>query len=95
MPFDEDHTEVVEDEMAGVNVTEEIVEFDFDESPESPPVAIVAEGMSDGATPNTVTPPPINTIGIVDQDGYEWLQQGGATWYRPANSGLDWAQWIQ
>ncbi|MDP7312579.1 MAG: hypothetical protein QF831_04005 [Candidatus Thalassarchaeaceae archaeon] len=33
-------------------------------------------------------------IGIVSQDGYEWLQQGGATWYRPANSGLDWAQWM-
>jgi len=95
MPFDEDHTEVVEDEMAEVNITEKNVEFDFDDAPDAPPAAIVAEGMSDGATPNTATPPPTNTMGIVGQDGYEWLQQGGATWYRPANSGLEWVQWIQ
>jgi hypothetical protein len=95
MPFDEDHTEVVENEMAEVNITEKNVEFDFDEAPNAPPAAIVAEGMSDGAAPDTTTPPHITTIGIVGQDGYEWLQQGGATWYRPANSGLDWAQWIQ
>ena len=93
MPFDEDHTEVVEDEMAEVNITEEIA--DFDDAPHAPPAAIVAEGMADGALPESVSPPDVSAVGIVGQDGYEWLQQGGATWYRPANSGSDWTQWIQ
>jgi hypothetical protein len=38
--------------------------------------------------------PPIDAIGIVGEDGYEWLEQGGATWYRPAGSGFDWARWM-
>ncbi|HIH83090.1 MAG TPA: hypothetical protein HA340_03995 [Candidatus Thalassarchaeaceae archaeon] len=43
---------------------------------------------------SSASPPPLNAVGIVGQDGYEWLQQGGATWYRPANSGLDWKEWV-
>jgi len=38
--------------------------------------------------------PPIDAIGIVGEDGYEWLEQGGATWYRPAESQLEWARWM-
>ena len=33
-------------------------------------------------------------VGAVGHDGYEWLQYEGKTWYRSANSGQEWDQWI-
>jgi len=63
------------------------------EAPEAPPAAIVAEGLTSGADSPSASPPPASSVGIVGQDGYEWLQQGGATWYRPANSGFEWLRW--
>ena len=39
--------------------------------------------------------PSSDAIGIVGEDGYEWLEQGDLTWYRPAGSGSDWDKWIQ
>jgi hypothetical protein len=93
MLYDEDHTEVVEDEMVEQEISEEVGEVEFDVSPDAPPAAIVAEGMVGGSPSGSVSPPDFNAVGIVGQDGYEWLQQGGATWYRPANSSLDWKEW--
>ncbi|MDP6326224.1 MAG: hypothetical protein QGI36_03945, partial [Candidatus Thalassarchaeaceae archaeon] len=97
MVFDEDHTEVVEDEMIEQEISQEDTEATFSDvpdAPNTPPAAIVAEGMADGTPSESAAPPDLRAVGIVGQDGYEWLQQGGATWYRPANSGLDWSQWM-
>jgi hypothetical protein len=71
-----------------------VAEVEFDVAPDAPPAAIVAEGMAGGATSESASPPDLSAVGIVGQDGYEWLQQGGVTWYRPANSGLDWKEWV-
>jgi hypothetical protein len=82
----EDQTDVVEQEMAEADQP-------LGEAPEAPPAAIVAEGLTSGADSPSASPPPASSVGIVGQDGYEWLQQGGATWYRPANSGFEWLRW--
>ncbi len=52
------------------------------------------------ASATTMPPPPVQTtpsrqmVGSVGQDGYEWLQHGGKTWYRTENSSQEWNQWI-
>ncbi len=60
-------------------------------------------GMSPPPSPAqtaAMPPPPAQTnpsrqmAGSVGQDGYEWLQHEGKTWYRTANSGQEWNQWI-
>ncbi|MBS71790.1 MAG: hypothetical protein CMO20_02400, partial [Thermoplasmata archaeon] len=76
-----------------IEVEENVSDFEFNGGPNLPPAAIVAEGMADGSVPESVSQPDVRAVGIVGQDGYEWLRQGGATWYRPANSSLDWKQW--
>ena len=85
------------DEMIEQEISQEDAEATFSDvpdAPNTPPAAIVAEGMADGTPSESAAPPDLRAVGIVGQDGYEWLQQGGATWYRPANSGLDWSQWM-
>jgi len=82
----EDQTDVVEQEMAEADQP-------LGEAPKAPPAAIVAEGLMSGADSPSASPPPTSSVGIVGQDGYEWLEQGGATWYRPANSGFEWLRW--
>ncbi|PHS02603.1 MAG: hypothetical protein COA80_00355, partial [Leeuwenhoekiella sp.] len=78
IPVSENMTGIVEQEMA-----------EMDE-----PVAL-PEGFDEGAdSGGDAEAPALDAVGIVGQDGYEWLEQGGATWYRPAGSGFDWARWM-
>jgi hypothetical protein len=37
--------------------------------------------------------PDSSMTGTVGTDGYEWLQHGGANWYRAANIGGPWTRW--
>ena len=37
--------------------------------------------------------PSKNITGQVAEDGYEWMQEGGANWYRTPNSGAEWTRW--
>ena len=69
-------------------------EPDTSDVPSSPPAAIIAEGMASGSPDESVDAPQPDMVGIVGPDGYEWLQRGGATWYRPGNTSLDWARWL-
>jgi|ETNmetMinimDraft_8_1059916.scaffolds.fasta_scaffold679444_1 hypothetical protein len=39
------------------------------------------------------TPPDKNMQGIVQTDGYEWINHGGHKWYRVANVGAEWTRW--
>ena len=94
MNFNENQTDMVEQELKQMDLHEEIPEREFADYPAGPPASIVAEGMTSGKNNSEATPPSLNAVGIVDQDDYEWLQQGGATWYRATNSGSDWEQWL-
>ena len=69
-----------------------IVEQEMGEMDE--PVAL-PEGFGEGVgAVEGAGAPALDAVGIVGQDGYEWLEQGGATWDRPAGSDLDWARWM-
>jgi hypothetical protein len=94
MQFDENQTDMVDQEIELMDIRENIPENDILPASKGPPASIVAEGMTSGKNTSEAEPPSLNAVGIVGQDGYEWLQQGGATWYRPANSEQDWAQWM-
>jgi hypothetical protein len=37
--------------------------------------------------------PDSSMTGTVGTDGYEWMQEGGANWYRPAHTGGEWTRW--
>jgi hypothetical protein len=37
--------------------------------------------------------PDSSMTGTVGTDGYEWIKDGGANWYRPANTGGEWTRW--
>nr|MCS5534446.1 hypothetical protein [Candidatus Poseidoniales archaeon] len=37
--------------------------------------------------------PDSSMTGVVGTDGYEWIKDGGANWYRPANTGGEWTRW--
>ncbi|MDC0055822.1 hypothetical protein OAJ94_02080 [Deltaproteobacteria bacterium] len=37
--------------------------------------------------------PDSSMAGTVGTDGYEWMQEGGANWYRPAHTGGEWTRW--
>jgi hypothetical protein len=37
--------------------------------------------------------PDSSMAGTVGTDGYEWMQEGGTNWYRPAHTGGDWTRW--
>tara|TARA_B110000196_G_C20959014_1_gene573011 strand:- start:349 stop:864 length:516 start_codon:yes stop_codon:yes gene_type:complete len=39
------------------------------------------------------TGPSKDITGQVAEDGYEWMQEGGANWYRTPNSGAEWTRW--
>lgn len=61
---------------------------------------IVEQDMAQQGKPVDTVPgftdvPSSDTIGIVGEDGYEWLEQGGLTWYRPAGSKSVWNEWTQ
>ncbi len=94
MQFNENQTDMVDQEMEQMDIHEEMDGNDMPPATKGPPASIVAEGMTSGKNTSETTPPSLNAVGIVDKDGYEWLQQSGATWYRPANSSSDWNQWF-
>lgn len=94
MNFNENQTDMVDQELEQMDIDERLPVKEMAEKPKGPPASIVAEGMTSGKNNSEAEPPSLNAVGIVDQDDYEWLQQGGATWYRAANSGSDWEQWI-
>ncbi|PXY79054.1 MAG: hypothetical protein CXX81_04160 [Methanobacteriota archaeon] len=94
MHFNENQTDMVDQEIEQMDLHEEMPEKELADNPEGPPASIVAEGMTSRESSSQATPPSLNAVGIVGQDGYEWLQQGGATWYRATNSGTDWEQWL-
>ena len=70
----------------GIPVSEDMTGIVEQEMGEMDEPVDLSEGM-DAA-------PPLDAVGIVGQDGYEWLEQGGATWYRPTDGDLDWARWM-
>ena len=39
------------------------------------------------------TGPSKDITGQVAEDGFEWIQEGGANWYRPAHTGGEWTRW--
>ncbi|HIG19417.1 MAG TPA: hypothetical protein EYQ78_01360 [Candidatus Poseidoniales archaeon] len=94
MQFDENQTDMVDQELDQMDIRDEMPEIELADNPKGPPASIVAEGMTSGKNTSEAEPPSPNAVGIVGQDGYEWLQQGGATWHRAANSGSDWEQWL-
>jgi hypothetical protein len=94
MQFDENQTDMVDQELDQMDIDEDLPVKGLTEKPKGPPASIVAEGMTSGKNTSEAEPPSPKAVGIVGQDGYEWLQQGGATWHRPANSGSDWEQWL-
>lgn len=95
MHFNENQTDMIDQELDQMDISEDIHENDKFAPSKGPPASIVAERMTSGKNTSESQPPSQNAAGIVGQDGYEWLQQGGATWYRSANSGSDWEQWLE
>ena len=61
-----------------------------------PPANIIAESMLDGPDDSeTLHSPALDMVGIADQDGNEWVQYAGSTWFRPAGSMDQWIQWME
>ena len=49
------------------------------------------EAASAPAQPMQVSATPwVYAVGLIDADGYEWVEHLGQTWYRVANSGTEW-----
>ena len=44
---------------------------------------------------NSFNTPPIDRVGFVDDQGFEWLDFNGKQWYREQSVGGSWTEWRQ